>query len=182
MSEPFLGQIQIFGFNFAPRGWAMCNGQILPIAQNTALFALLGTTYGGNGQTTFALPNLQSRVPVHFGQGPGLSSYDLGQAAGTETDTLTINNLPAHTHPLTPRGQAATSGDGNTQEPDGAYPAKSLGVDMYSNSTDGSHLAADPTGATQTGITGGSQPFSILQPYLALNFCIALEGIFPSRN
>ena len=95
MSEPFLGMIAIYGFNFAPRGWAFCNGQILPIAQNTALFSLLGTTYGGNGQTTFALPNLQSRVPVHFGQGPGLSSYDLGQAAGTETVTLTGNGVPA---------------------------------------------------------------------------------------
>src|SRR5215213_5449370 len=98
MSEPFVGEIRIVGFNFAPRGWAMCNGQILPIAQNTALFSLLGTTYGGNGQTTFALPDLRSRVPIHFGQGPGLSNYDLGQVSGTESDTLIVNNLPAHTH------------------------------------------------------------------------------------
>jgi microcystin-dependent protein len=182
MSEPFLGQIIIVGFNFAPRGWAMCNGQILPIAQNTALFSLLGTTYGGNGQTTFALPNLQSRVPLHFGQGPGLSAYDLGQAAGSESETLTVNNLAAHTHALVPKGQASNAGDGNTNDPDGTFPAKALNVNMYSTTSDGSHLGADPTGATQTGITGGSQPFSILQPYLALNFCIALEGIFPSRN
>ena len=112
MSEPFLGMIAIYGFNFAPRGWAMCNGQILPIAQNTALFSLLGTTYGGNGQTTFALPNLQSRWPLHFGQGPGLSSYDLGQAAGTETVTLTVNQIPAHQHPVN-----ATENDASSSKP-----------------------------------------------------------------
>ena len=172
MSEPFLGMIAIYGFNFAPRGWAMCNGQILPIAQNTALFSLLGTTYGGNGQTTFALPNLQSRVPIHFGQGPGLSSYDLGQAAGTETDTLTINQMPSHNHLVNANGNDADSGKVSGR--------------VLANSSATNYLAA-PDGATtmnqQTiALTGGNQPFPILQPYLALNFCIALEGIFPSRN
>ena len=179
MSEPFLGQISIFGFNFAPRGWAMCNGQILPIAQNTALFSLLGTTYGGNGQTTFALPNLQSRVPLHFGQGPGLSSYDLGQAAGTENNTLTVNQMPTHNHTFVPR-QAASGNAADGANPDGAFPAKP-GTDIYTGSTDGTFMGA-PTQIQNTGLTGGSQPFGILQPYLALNFCIALEGIFPSRN
>ena len=102
MSEPFLGQIILVPYNFAPRGWAFCNGQILPIAQNTALFSLLGTTYGGNGQTTFALPDLRGRVAISSGQGPGLSNYDLGQVGGTETETLTINQMPMHAHPSAP--------------------------------------------------------------------------------
>ena len=182
MSEPFLGMIMIVPYNFAPRGWAFCNGQILPIAQNTALFSLLGTTFGGNGQTTFALPDMRGRAALSSGQGPGLSSYDLGQVGGTESTTITINQMPAHTHPLTPKGQASNSGDGTTGEADGTFPAKATGVNMYAASSDGSHLGADPSGATQTGLTGGSQPISILQPYLVLNFCIALEGIFPSRN
>lgn len=177
MSEPFLGQICIYGFNFAPRGWAFCNGQILPIAQNTALFSLLGTTYGGNGQTTFALPNLQGRAPLHFGQGPGLSSYDLGQVGGTENTTLTSNQMPTHIHgvPL----QAASGAAGDTANPSGAFPAKL--DNMYASTTDGSFLGQSPS-PPQTGPSGGNQPFSILQPYLVLNYCIALEGIFPSRN
>jgi microcystin-dependent protein len=111
MSQPFLGEIRMFGFNFPPRGWALCNGQILSIAQNTALFALLGTMYGGNGQTTFALPDLRSRVPLHMGQGPGLSSYTLGQAAGSESVTLTTPQLPSHNHPVACNSDDATSGD-----------------------------------------------------------------------
>ena len=173
MSEPFLGMIAIYGFNFAPRGWAMCNGQILPIAQNTALFSLLGTTYGGNGQTTFALPNLQSRWPLHFGQGPGLSSYDLGQAAGTETVTLTVNQIPAHQHTV-----ACSGDDGASSKPGGNVPASNSGGSGIYNPTPNETMAAamiPPSG-------GGNQPHSIIQPYLALNFCIALEGIFPSRN
>ncbi|HET8676384.1 MAG TPA: tail fiber protein [Blastocatellia bacterium] len=171
MSEPFLGMIAIYGFNFAPRGWAFCNGQILPIAQNTALFSLLGTTYGGNGQTTFALPNLQSRVPVHFGQGPGLSSYDLGQAAGTETVTLTGNQIPAHTHQVN-----ASDGDATSNKPD-------AGVLCQGNSY---NQQPPPLVAMSASMIppsgGGNQPHENIQPYLALNFCIALEGIFPSRN
>lgn len=169
MSEPFIGQISIFAFNFAPRGWAFCNGQILPIAQNTALFSLLGTTYGGNGQTTFALPNLQSRVPVHFGQGPGLSSYDLGQVAGTENVTLNTSQLPSHSH-LT----AVNNGGATATRPNGSVPA---GSGAYAAAGDGS--AFNPAFIQNT---GGSQPFGILPPYLALSFCIALEGIYPSRN
>jgi microcystin-dependent protein len=171
MSEPFLGMIAIYGFNFAPRGWAMCNGQILPIAQNTALFSLLGTTYGGNGQTTFALPNLQSRVPIHFGQGPGLSSYDLGQAAGTETVTLNVNEIPAHPHPVN-----ATDGDSTTNKPDNTSILASGG--FYSNAAP--NVQMSPNMIPPSG--GGNQPHPNIQPYLALNFCIALEGIFPSRN
>jgi len=170
MSEPFLGMIAIYGFNFAPRGWAMCNGQILPIAQNTALFSLLGTTYGGNGQTTFALPNLQSRVPIHFGQGPGLSSYDLGQAAGTETVTLTVNEIPLHQHPIMASDGPVASGrpEGNVLCEGGSYNSGPANVNMLAT-------MIPPSG-------GGSQPHPNIQPYLALNFCIALEGIFPSRN
>jgi microcystin-dependent protein len=173
MSSPFLGQIQIFPYNFAPRGWAFCNGQILPIAQNTALFSLLGTTYGGNGQTTFALPDLRGRVPNSSGQGPGLSNYSLGQVGGTESTTLTINQMPAHGHPYQPK---ANEGGGVSKEPLNAYLAKS-GENLYAASTDGTLM-----GMQTTGLTGGSQPFSLLQPYLTLNYCIALEGIFPSRN
>jgi microcystin-dependent protein len=173
MSSPFLGQIQIFPYNFAPRGWAFCSGQILPIAQNTALFSLLGTTYGGNGQTTFALPDLRGRVPNSSGQGPGLSNYTLGQVSGTESTTLTVNQMPAHAHPYVP---TANEADGTTKEPLNAFLAKA-GTNVYGASTDGT-----PMGAQTTKATGGSQPFSILQPYLTLNYCIALEGIFPSRN
>ncbi len=173
MSSPFLGQIQPFGFNFAPRGWAMCNGQILPIAQNTALFSLLGTTYGGNGQTTFALPNLQSRVPVHFGQGAGLSPYDLGQMSGQESVTLTVNQMPSHNHPIVVKASAGTKLN--------AVPANNNigGANIYTNAALDSTL--DP-GTGTCGLIGGSQPVNTLPPYLALNFCIALEGIFPSRN
>jgi len=174
MSEPFLGQIQIFGFNFNPRGWAFCNGQILSIAQNTALFALLGTTYGGNGQTTFALPNLQSRVPIHFGQGPGLSPYDLGQQAGSENVTLTTSQMPSHNHTTS---VAVNSSEGGGNSPAGAFLGKA-DPGPYAPTSDNSIMGAQPP----TGLAGGSQPFPILQPYLALNFCIALEGIFPSRN
>ena len=184
MSEPFIGQIMIVGFNFAPRGWALCNGQILSIAQNTALFSLLGTTYGGNGQTTFALPNLQSRVPVHFGQGTGLSNYDLGQVGGVENATLSVNNMPAHAHQV---AAPASSSDGNDSQPTNNLPAIPVvnvnGTDYQVNAYI-SGKASDvnmATGGTTT-VAGGSQPFSILPPYLALNFVIAMEGIFPSRN
>lgn len=171
MSDPFLGQITFFGFNFAPRGWAMCSGQILPIAQNTALFSLLGTTYGGNGQTTFALPDLRSRVPIHFGQGPGLSNYDLGQTAGAESVTLTQNSMPAHGH-----AAGVTQAPGTTTRPASKVPA-TAGAAAYADASDGSTF--NPTFVQNT---GGNQPHNNLQPYLALNACIALEGIFPSRN
>jgi len=177
MSEPFIGQICIYGFNFAPRGWAFCNGQILSIAQNTALFSLLGTTYGGNGQTTFALPNLQSRVPLHFGQGAGLSPYSLGEVTGAESVTLTQNQMPAHLHGYT---VPATNLDGNTPEP-----AANAALAIVADGTQIYRAPAAPNVQMAGGNTapaGGSQPFSIIQPILALNFCIALQGIFPSRN
>ena len=152
MSEPFIGSIIMFGGNFAPKNWAFCNGQLLPIAQNTALFSILGTTFGGNGQTTFGLPNMQSRVPVHPGQGAGLSAYTLGEMTGTESVTITQNQMPAHGHPF---NILANEADPNSKVPLNTF---------------------------FSGNTGGSQPFSQLQPYLTLNFQIALEGIFPSRN
>ena len=179
MSEPFIGQIIQFGGNFAIRGYAMCNGQILSIAQNTALFSILGTTYGGNGQTTFALPDLRGRAPIHWGQGPGLPNVSLGEVAGTPSQTLLVTQMPAHNHLI--RGNA---NNGNDSIPAGGYPAAAViptdsnkSVSAYNTATDNSTMNA---GAITP--TGGSQPFSIMQPYLAITFLIALEGIFPSRN
>jgi microcystin-dependent protein len=173
MSEPFLGMIATFGFTFAPRGWAFCNGQLLSIAQNTALFSLLGTTYGGDGQTTFALPNLQSRLPLHFGQGPGLSSYALGEATGTEGVTLTQNTMPSHNHLST---TPATAADGTSIDP-AAGAVLGAGTSIYIVAAANIQMSPTPTS-----LTGGSQPFSDIQPILAINFCIALEGLYPSRN
>ena len=170
MSEPFLGMIIIVPYNFAPRGWAFCSGQILPIAQNTALFSLLGTTFGGNGQTTFALPDMRGRCALSSGQGPGLSSYTLGEVAGTETITLTVNQIPAHPHTVLANGESNTTG-----KPANNYPATN---GAYNPANDGTQMAAGmipPSG-------GGNQPHDNMQPYLVLNYCIALEGIFPSRN
>jgi microcystin-dependent protein len=174
MASPFLGEIRMFGGNFAPRGWAFCNGQIMPISQNTALFSLLGTTYGGNGVTTFALPNLQSRVPVHWGTGAGLSSYVIGQQAGQENVTLLQSQMPAHTHLL----NAVTSG-GNQASPTGNLPAvESTGTSL--------NYSSDPTNTTMNPAAvanaGQSLPVPVVQPYLAVSFIIALAGIFPSRN
>ena len=191
MSEPFIGMIILVGFNFAPRGWALCNGQLLPINQNTALFSLLGTQYGGNGQTTFALPDLRGRVPNGMGQGPGLSNFTIGQVGGVEAVTLAVNQMPTHTHVITPGGLAATSkvknAAGNRQTPVGNVPAiEAAGVTAtYSDQVPDASMGAgaiaisgNPTAAT----AGGSQPFENLQPYLTMNYCIALVGIFPSRN
>jgi microcystin-dependent protein len=165
MAEPFIGEVKIVGFNFAPRGWAFCNGQLLPIAQNQALFSLLGTMYGGNGQTTFALPDLRGRVPIHMGNG-----FTQGQSGGEENHALTINELPIHTH--LPQGDSGSANAGtpvgNTWAAQDAAPyASTANVAMN---------------ATTIGTAGGSQPHSNLSPYLTLNFCIALVGIFPSRN
>ncbi len=183
MSEPFIGTIQAYGFNFAPRGWATCSGQQMAIQQNTALFSLLGTYYGGNGQTTFGLPDLRGRVAVGQGQGPGLSPYDMGEMTGSETVTLTINEMPAHTHPLIATTTAATatapSGTEVLAAPNGED--ANLGavtVKMYAPSDANNKQLAPQS----IGIAGGSQPFSILQPLLCVNYSIALEGIFPSRN
>jgi microcystin-dependent protein len=176
MSEPFIAQIMMFGGNFAPRGWAFCSGQILSIAQNTALFSLLGTTYGGNGQTTFALPDLRGRVPIHPGTGPGLSPYDLGQVGGTEATTLLIANMPPHNHTAT-GAINANSGAANDSIPTGNYLAESA---IYHSGTN-TAMAANSV-AVNVGISGGGQPFNNIQPYTCVNFIIALEGIFPSRN
>ncbi|MGB8507427.1 MAG: tail fiber protein [Pyrinomonadaceae bacterium] len=175
MSEPFIAQIMMFGGNFNPRGWAFCNGQILSIAQNTALFSILGTTYGGNGQTTFALPDLRSRVPVHWGQGPGLSSYSLGQSGGAESTTLLQQNLPAAA-PI----QINANAESTTSKPNNNFPSSTSAGNGYAPTGDGTKM--NP-GVITGGLAGGSSiPFSILQPYLAVSFIIALEGIFPSRN
>jgi len=187
MADPFLAEVKLFAGNFAPKGWAFCSGQILPIAQNQALFSLLGTTYGGNGQTTFALPDLRSRVAIGFGQGPGLTNYALGQVGGTETVTLAINQMPAHTHAFNPGTLAinAVSGPGNTQSPANALPAAdATGVTAtYSTAAADTTMAPGALVGTPTiGNTGGAQPVPILQPYLALTYIIALVGIFPSRN
>jgi microcystin-dependent protein len=173
MDTPYIAAILLFAGNFAPRGWAFCQGQILSIAQNTALFSLLGTTYGGNGQTTFALPDLRGRVPIHPGAGPGLPNYTLGEMAGSPSTTLLITNLPAHNHTLTAFSEA-----GDTAAPAGALLANTGALDKEYKTT-GSAVTMGPTAI---GVTGGSQPFNIMQPYLALNYIIALEGIFPSRN
>jgi len=166
MSEPFLSEIKIMSFNFAPKGWALCNGQILPINQNQALFALLGTTYGGNGQTTFALPNLQGRVPLHMGGG-----YTIGQNAGTQAYSLNIAELPGHTHTVA----ASSVANGGVANPNGKFLGG--GNNVY-------HAPQSPTAlnAGSVATAGGSQPHENMAPYLVLNFCIALQGIFPSRN
>jgi microcystin-dependent protein len=172
MSEPFVGEIRMFGFGFAPQGWALCNGQLLPISQNQALFSLLGTTYGGDGRTTFALPDMQSRVPVCQGQGPGLSSYAEGQAGGAETVTLAAGQMPGHTHPV----KASSSAAGSDQ-PGGRVLARSASHIYIAEPDTSTVMNADMLGGA-----GGGQPHGNIQPYLAVNFCIALSGIFPPRN
>jgi len=174
--EPFLGSLLLVPYNFAPTGWALCNGQLLPISQNTALFSLLGTTYGGDGVSTFALPDLRGRVPISSGQGSGLQNYALGQNGGAETTTLSANQMPAHNHAMN-----TVSGAGSTSNPANQYLADSPGgtvtSGLYSSSTPNSKLNA--AAITQA---GGGQPFDNRSPYLTLNWIIALQGIYPSRN
>ena len=172
-AEPFIGQIAFVAFNFAPVGWAECNGQLLPINQNQALFSLLGTMYGGNGQTTFALPDMRGRVLVHAGTGTGLSPKTQGQIGGAETHTLITNEMPVHRH-----GVKATSDEGNANLPTGAVPANTKALDKeYSTGTN-----LDVTMNQQmVGVAGGSQPHNNMQPYLALKCIIATQGIYPSR-
>ena len=172
MADPFVAEIRIFPFNFAPKGWAWCDGQLLPLSQNTALFSLLGTTYGGNGKSNFALPDLQGRAGMHPGQGPGLSLHDLGETGGSETVTLLESEIPAHAHSYqvsaqlglenNPAGQLAASGDGIA-----SFAAANALVNMHPN-------ALAPA--------GGDQPHNNMMPYLTFYFCIALQGVFPPRT
>ena len=173
MANPFVAEIRIFGFSFAPLGWALCNGQLLPISQNTALFSLLGTTYGGNGVSNFALPNMQGNAPMHPGQGPGLSLYDLGQTGGSETVTLLESEIPSHTHQL-----KAASDPADLQDPAvDRVLARSAPGFAYTTGNPNATLAGQALAPA-----GGDQPHNNKQPYLTLNFCIALQGVFPPRT
>lgn len=174
MSEPFIGQIIMFGGNFAPRGWALCDGQLLPIAQNTALFSILGTTYGGDGRTTFALPDLRGRVPMHEGNGPGLSQRRLGEKGGVEGVTLSLAEIPQHTHDA-----KCVAPAGNSNDAAGNFWADDAGVASGTYHT-GPANANMNAGAIAN--AGGSQSHTNVQPFLCVNFIIALQGTFPSRN
>jgi len=174
--DPFVAEIRIFPFNFAPKGWAFCDGQILPISQNTALFSLLGTTYGGDGKSTFALPNMQGNAPMHPGQGPGLSLHDLGETGGSDTVTLIESEIPNHTHSI----MCDSTDDGDKNSPAGASFAK-IPADAppaYAPFSTG----VDAMNPNAIAPAGGSQPHNNLSPYLTLNFCIALQGVFPPRS
>ncbi len=175
MADPFVAEIRIFPFNFAPKGWAFCNGQLLPISQNTALFSLLGTTYGGDGKSTFALPNLEGSAPIHAGQGSGLSLYDLGQSGGTETVTLLLSEIPAHPHQMSVSSQLGLENQVNAGG--GQLFAMGDGVNLYgqatSNVTQMAPQALSPAGS--------NLPHNNMMPYLTLNFNIALQGVFPPR-
>lgn len=186
MDSPFLGTIIAVGFNFAPRGWALCSGQLLPISQNSALFALLGTTYGGDGKTTFGLPDLRGRVAVGMGQSPGSGNVTFGENSGTENVILQIPNLPAHTHPVTSKMSVSDTPATLPQATAGNSLAAIIDVNSdpskgYTTEAPNVELNAGTINST-IGITGGSSPFSIMQPYLGLNYIIATQGIFPSRD
>jgi microcystin-dependent protein len=172
--DPFVAEIRIFGFNFAPKGWAFCDGQILPLSQNTALFSLLGTTYGGDGKSNFALPDLQGRAPMHPGQGPGLSLHDLGETGGSDTVTLLESEIPSHNH-----GVFGSNTNSNQQTPVGNFHAGSTQNHRYAAA------ANNPNVNMNDGViapAGGDQPHNNLSPYLTLNFCIALQGVYPPRT
>ena len=172
MADPFVAEIRIFPFNFAPRGWAWCDGQLMPLSQNTALFSLLGTTYGGNGKSNFALPDIQGRAVMHPGQGPGLSLHDLGETGGSETVTLLESEIPAHSHAMN-----ASQADGTERSPAGQLLATGIGISQYQ--TPASQTALSPSAVAPA---GGDQPHNNLQPYLTFYFCIALQGVFPPRG
>ena len=185
-NDVFVGQILLVPFNFAPLGFAFCQGQLLNIAQHTALFSLLGTMYGGDGKTTFALPNLQARVPMGFGQGPGLTDREQGTIGGSETITLSSAQMPQHTHAMRPV-VACRNGAGNQQTPVNNVPAtESVGVTaLFSNAPPNNTMRAGNivfTGTPTAASAGGGQPHENRQPYLALNYCIALQGVFPPRS
>jgi len=171
MSEPFVGEIRMFAGNFAPRGWAFCDGQLLAVSQNDALFSLFGTIYGGDGRTTFGLPDLRGRIPVHAGTGPGLSPRSLGAKQGTENETLTTNQLPAHAHQF-----QASQGSATTRDPVGNAPA-SAAADVYVD-----NFSEFPLSSTEISSIGDSRSHTNLMPYLCVHFIVALFGIYPSRH
>jgi len=172
--DPFVAEIRIFPFNFAPKGWAFCDGQILPLSQNTALFSLLGTTYGGDGKSNFALPDMQGNAPMHPGKGPGLSLHDLGESGGSETVTLLESEIPSHSHAL-----MASSTNSSKPNPSGNALAKTSGATPYVPAA-GAPLS--PFSDQALAPAGGDQPHNNMQPYLTLNFCIALQGVYPPRT
>jgi microcystin-dependent protein len=175
MADPFVAEIRIFPFNFAPRGWAWCDGQLLPLSQNTALFSLLGTTYGGNGKSNFALPDLQGRAPMHPGQGPGLSLHDLGETGGAETVSLLESEIPSHGHTL-----ASLPAPGDTPDPTNHSFARVIGASPYKAAAGSPPLVDMAPEALPP--AGGDQPHNNMQPYLTFYFCIALQGVFPPRT
>ena len=177
MADPFVAEIRIFPFNFPPKGWAFCNGQILPISQNTALFSLLGTTYGGDGRSNFALPNLQGNAPMHPGQGPGLSPHNLGETGGSQTVTLLASEMPSHPHSL--------NAFNNPPPANAGTPDPTLSLDRSSGGTAYKQAPFGNVGAMNAaavGLAGGGAPHNNMQPYLTLNFCISLQGVFPPRT
>ena len=176
MTDQFLAEIRIFGFGFAPKGWAQCNGQLIPISQNTALFSLLGTYYGGDGKTTFGLPNLQGSAAMHWGQGAGLSYHDLGETGGAQSVTLLQSEVPSHTH-----GFQASTSLANLNAPDPTYAlARSTPFNLYKQPAGAA--APQPLSPGVLNRAGGSGPHNNMMPYLTLNFCIALQGIYPPRS
>lgn len=174
MADPFVAEIRIFPFNFAPRGWAFCNGQLLPLSQNTALFSLLGTFYGGDGKSNFALPDLQGSAAMHWGQGPGLSDRFLGEASGSDYVTLINSEIPAHNHAM-----LASTSVADSPGPSGAANSRVTGVTPYLAPA-GAPLV--PMALSAIGLTGGNAPHNNLQPYLTFYFCIAMQGVFPPRT
>jgi microcystin-dependent protein len=173
--DPFVAEIRIFPFNFAPKGWAFCDGQILPLSQNTALFSLLGTTYGGDGKSNFALPNMQGNVPMHPGQGPGLSLHDLGETGGSDTVTLLESEIPAHSHTMMAAPNVALI----------KLPSATVAMARSKNATAYQDTPGNTIVALNDNVVapaGGDQPHNNLQPYLTLNFCIALQGVYPPRT
>jgi microcystin-dependent protein len=180
MASPYVGEIRCFGFNFAPVGWAFCNGQLMPIAQNDALFAIIGTIYGGDGVTTFALPNLQGQIPMHWGNGPGGFNTSLGQVQGTPNVTLTTQQIPIHAHTIVSASVASGGAKEHLAAPSGVAFIGPSNPDLcYTNQVASLTAAFSPKAIS---IQGGSQAHDNMQPYLTLSFCIALEGVFPSRN
>jgi microcystin-dependent protein len=172
MADPFVAEIRIFPFNFAPKGWAFCNGQLIPISQNTALFSLLGTYYGGDGKSTFALPDMQGNAPLHQGQGQGLSYRVLGEIGGSENVTLLTSEMPIHSH-----SQNVSTRLGTENNPTNQFPAEGDGINLF-----GAASNFTPMSASTLAPAGGSLPHNNMQPYLTLNFCIALQGVFPPRG